>query len=143
MDLIRREGRLFMEIRLNQTDIENILFEWAQGLGYEVNVANVFPGAVEGEIQVKKPRRKPDLEPVLVKGWQVQYSLQDEGPTSYDEEFFNHEEALDFIAEQEDKNPLKGTIMYHLISPEGQIYDGVEVETVNPTPPFGGRLRQQ
>lgn len=153
-----------MEIQLNHADIENIISEWAHGLGYEVNAVKILPtteGEIYGIVQTKRPDQPVFVSP-LVPGhvepehscppgflaqstgkWRVEYSLQDEGPTPYDGEFETDKEAIAFIMEREEENPLKGTIMYHLISPEGHIYDGVTFKDPGFTPPFGGRLRQR
>ena len=135
-----------MEIELTRPEIEVILCKWARAHGYKVESACVrscfSDGSydiclLKGSIQVEPPEKLLDKKeewenslegdgtkyaPLLstIK-WKVEYSLQDEGPRQYDEEFDTEGDARAFVEMKEAENPLPGTIMHHLISPEGHI----------------------
>ena len=131
-----------VELRLDAHEISLILEEWGRHKGYNVESAELFH--VDGEEVCEAVMtvtideyslllsddviESPEL--AIYRGppgsnitgvYRVEYSLQDEGPKAYDEEFNTPEEAVAFIKEEEAKNPLKGTMMYHLVEPSGQV----------------------
>ena len=140
-----------VELRLTAHEISLILEEWGRHKGYNVEGVDLFHMDGEEVCEavmtvtideyslllsddvIEAPelaiyRCPSDRGHVTGVGpqfgpqnYRVEYSLQDEGPKAYDEEFNTEEEALLFIEEEEKKNPLKGTMMYHLVDPTGHV----------------------
>lgn len=128
-----------MELRLTRDEITQILEEWAHNVGYAtVECVDLFH--MDGEevceavltVEVPPGLWQPEVpflddspELSIFRGasgkYRVEYSLQDEGPRAYEEEFDTEDEALLFIEEEEKRNPLKGTMMYHLVDPTGHV----------------------
>ena len=134
-----------MELELTRPEIENILSQWARTHGYKVQDTCVrsfrdfsyitcdlkatilveslppHPSATAKDKWAKSVEGTKYAPLQSTDKWRVEYSFQDEGPIPYDEEFDTEGEALAFMEAKEVENPLSGTIMHHLISPEGHI----------------------
>ena len=126
-----------VELRLDAHEISLILEQWGRQKGYNVESVDIFhmdgEEVCEAVMTVTVDEYSLLLSDDVIEApelavyrgppgvYRVEYSLQDEGPKAYDEEFDTEEEALLFIEDEEKKNPLKGTMMYHLVEPTGHV----------------------